>query len=284
MKRLGLGVFAFLLMTVSAWAKPMVAVSIPPEKFLIDEIGGGTWQCLVVVDKAQDPHVFEPTPRQLVELRKCEMYFRIGLPFETVLVDKLLKTNPTLHVVRLSESEEHVHEAVGAGETHHDDPHSWMSPDELVEQSKVVATELAKLDPENAKAYSQRQEAFGKRVSGLKKDLKTKLEKASVKIVAVYHPAWGHFAEAFGLEQVAIEAHGQTPGARHLSEVADKLKAGGVKVMLVQNETERRRIGAFAENQGLRLDLVCPLAENVLDTIGKTVDALCADSIATPKP
>ena len=132
MKRLGLGVFAFLLMTVSAWAKPMVAVSIPPEKFLIDEIGGGTWQCLVVVDKAQDPHVFEPTPRQLVELRKCEMYFRIGLPFEAVLVDKLLKTNPTLHVVRLSESEEHVHEAVGAGETHHDDPHSWMSPDELL--------------------------------------------------------------------------------------------------------------------------------------------------------
>ena len=284
MKRLGLGVSVFLLMTVSAWARPLVAVSIPPEKFLVDEIGGGTWQSLVVVDKGQDPHVFEPTPRQLVDLRKCEMYFRIGLPFETVLVDKLLKTNPTLHVVRLSESEEHVHEAVGEGEAHHDDPHSWMSPDELIEQSKIVATELAKLDPEHAGAYSQRQEAFVERVSGLKKDLKAKLEKAGVKIVAVYHPAWGHFAEAFGLEQVAIEAHGQTPGARHLSEVADKLKAGGVKIMLVQNETERRRIGAFAEKQGLRLALVCPLAENVPETITKTVDALCADSVATPKP
>lgn len=275
MKKAYGSIVAFMVMTALSWAKPMVAVSIPPQKFLVDEIGGGMWACLVVVDSGRDPHVFEPTPRQLAALRTCDVYFKMGLPFETILVDKLLKTNPKMRVVSLADHEEQEpQDAPDEGE-HHEDPHSWMSPDELIAQSQVVATELSKLDSEHLKDYSERQKVFAARVTDLKRELSGKLENAGVKFVAVYHPAWGYFAESFGLEQVAVEAHGQAPGARHLSEVADKLRQNGVKIMLVQNEAERMRITGFAEKRGLRLMLVNPLAENPLETIRKTAAALC---------
>lgn len=277
MKKTCLFIVAFLLLTSSLLAKPMVAVSIPPQKYLVDEIGGGLWQSLVVVDKGRDPHVFEPTPRQLMELRTCDVYFKIGLPFEKILVDKLLKSNQKMRVVNLAGAEEQEHGQDDGHEEgeHHEDPHSWMSPDELISQSQLLAAELSKLDPEHGKDYEARQKGFAARVSGMKQELAGKLQAAGVKIVAVYHPAWGYFAEAFGLEQVAVESHGQAPGARHLSDVAEKLRQNGVKVMLVQNETERMRIGGFAEKFGLRLVVVNPLAENPLETIQKTVTALC---------
>lgn len=274
-------VLSIYFMAFTATAQKVVAVSIPPQKFLVQEIGGGSWTCHVVIDKGQDPHLFEPTPRQLVALRTCEVYFKIGLPFETVLVDKLAKTNPGLRVVGVTNAVGHAHGVMvheDTGSDHEGDPHIWMSPDELVMLSATIANEFVSLDPDHAAAYLQRQAAFAEKMVALKLSLSERLRQAGVKTILVYHPAWGHFAEAFGLEQVAIEAHGQTPGARHLDAVSERVKQQGLKVMLVQSETERRRIAAFAAKLGLRIAIVYPLAEDVVGTMRATVDALCGDS------
>ncbi len=283
MKKLVISALSLSALAFSAWSAPVVAVSIPPQKFLIDEIGAGACTCLVVIDKGQDPHVFEPTPRQLVALRRCDVYFRIGLPFEDVLVDKLLKVNPGMRVAGVTNAvghapDTHGHEA--GAESRSEDPHVWMSPDELVEISAAMAEELSRLDPADAGTYSTRQAQFMAKTAALKQALSTRLARAGVEIVVVYHPAWGHFAEAFGLEQVAVESHGQTPGARHLEAVSEAVRKQGVKVMLVQNETERRRIASFAGKLGLRTVVVHPMAEDVFGTMRATVEALCGTDAA----
>ncbi len=283
MKRLLSLVLLIFALAVSAFSKPVIAVSIPPQKFLVDQITGGVWPCVVVIDKGQDPHLFEPTPRQLVALRTCETYFRIGLPFEEVFVDKLTKMNPRMRVVGVTNAVGHAHDCHGHADGEYEvasDPHVWMSPDELVTLSGGIATELSRLDPVNAGSYAQRQIAFTEKMVTLKQSLSERLRQGGVKTILVYHPAWGHFAEAFGLEQMAIEVHGQTPGARHLDLVSEKVKQQGVKVMLVQSETERRRIAAFAAKLGLRIAIVYPLAEDVAGTMCATVDALCGDSVS----
>lgn len=265
----------------SALSMPVVAVSIPPQKFLVEEIGGGAWSCLVVIEKGQDPHLFEPTPRQLVALRQCEVYFKIGLPFETILVDKLLKTNPGVRVAGVTNAVGHAHESEGHEEgvgSHAEDPHIWLAPDQMVELSATMAEEFSRLDPDHAEQYAARQAKFVEKTQALRQELTQRLTQAGVKIVLVYHPAWGHFAEAFGLEQVAVEAHGRTPGARHLEAVSDAVRKHGVKVMLVQSETERRRITAFATKLGLRTVVVYPLADNIFETMRATVEALCGDA------
>ncbi len=276
-------IFAFTLLSLafSAFSTPVVAVSIPPQKFLVEAIAGEACSCLVVIDKGQDPHVFEPTPRQLVALRHCDVYLKIGLPFETVLVDKLLKINPGMRVAGVTNELGHVHGAHDAEEEahcHSEDPHRWMSPDELVEMAASIAAEFSRLDPDNAETYSARQIQFSAKMWAVKAEYSKRLTQAGVEIVVAYHPAWGHFAEAFGLEQVAVEAHGRTPGPRHLEAVSATVRKHGVKVILVQNETERRRIAAFADTLGLRTVVVYPLAENVFETLRATVEALCGSA------
>ena len=121
------------------------------------------------------------------------------------------------------------------------------------------------------------------KAAALKAVIAERLRKAGATTVAVHHPAWGHFAEAFGLEQIAVESHGQSPGARHLADFEKKIRERGVKTLLVQNEAERRRVAAFARKCGLRVVVVDPLAADVLGTLGATADALCgADAGAKP--
>jgi zinc transport system substrate-binding protein len=262
-----------------------VAVSIPPQKAVVDAVSGGSCEVLVLVGAGRDPHVFEPTPRQLEALRGRPLYFTIGLPFEQVLAGKLQQINPAMRFVAMAEAEPEAgkHEHGAACDHHEDDPHVWMSPDRLAEQASAVAAALSALDPENAARYAAGAADFAAKAAALKAVIAERLRKAGATTVAVHHPAWGHFAEAFGLEQIAVESHGQSPGARHLADFEKKIRERGVKTLLVQNEAERRRVAAFARKCGLRVVVVDPLAADVLGTLGATADALCgADAGAKP--
>lgn len=280
MKKIGFSSVLLSLFATGAVviAKPIVAVSIPPQKFVFDAVAGERApSCLVMVDRGQDPHVFEPTPKQLSALQGCELYFKVGLPFEAVLVKKLTKINPSLRVVEVPSvvrGVHHEHEDEHRDHEHAEDPHCWMSPDWLVLLSQEMASVLVLQSPEAAGEIVFRQQAFAERVVTLKRALAERLTAAGVTHVLVYHPAWGHFAEAFGLEQVAVEAHGQTPGARHLSTVSATIREHGLKTMLVQNASERRRIAAFAKRRGLRTAVVYPLGEDVFEILTATVDAV----------
>jgi len=278
MKKIALVSFLLFATSMFCVAQPVVAVSIPPQKFVFDAVAGEEAPpCLVVIDRGQDPHTFEPTPKQLFELQGCELYFKVGLPFEDVLVKKLMRINPSLRVAGVVSDAEEVHETLPDGHHSHEhaeDPHYWMSPDWLVLFSKELAAALILRSPDEAEAIAIRQKAFAEQVLALKQTLAARLHTAGITQVLVYHPAWGHFAEAFGLEQVAVEAHGQTPGARHLSAVSATIREHGIQTILVQNTSEQRRITGFAKRHGLRTVVVYPLGEDVFSILTATVDAL----------
>lgn len=278
MKKFVLVPFLMFVLGANAVAQPVVAVSIPPQKFVFEAVAGkGAPSCLVVIDRGQDPHTFEPTPKQLFALQGCELYFKVGLPFEDVLVKKLVGINPSLRVAGVVSDAEAVPEMLTEGHhghEHTEDPHYWMSPDWLVSFSEELAAALTLRSPDEAEALAIRQKAFAERVVALKQELASCLKAAGITHVLVYHPAWGHFAEAFGLEQVAVEAHGQTPGARHLSAVSALIREHGIKAILVQNTSEQRRIAGFAKRHGLRTVVVYPLGEDVFAILTGTVDAV----------
>ena len=253
-----------------------IAVSVPPQKFIVENIAGTNWNTVVVIDKGQDPHIYEPTPRKLEEIIKCRLYLSIGMPFEKMIVQKLSKITVAMEVLNMYGAEnDHEHE-------HNDhcnhvsdlDPHSWMSPDELSRQAAAFTEKLSQIDPQNSEIYRTRLLEFKNQMVSLKTEIEELLKNSGTTIVAVYHPAWGHFAKSFGLEQVAIEVNGTTPGAKHLSEITAKLRDSNVQVMLVQNMAELRRAKPFAEKTGLSISIVNPLDDNPAITIRRSAELI----------
>ena len=81
--------------------KPVVFVSILPQKYFVEQIAGDTVDVEVMVMPGASPATYEPRPRQMAMLAKADLYFAIGVPFERTWLPRIKATNPNLTIVPL---------------------------------------------------------------------------------------------------------------------------------------------------------------------------------------
>jgi zinc transport system substrate-binding protein len=93
---------------------------------------------------------------------------------------------------------------------------------------------LLEIDPDNSLTYKSNHDAFATEIEELDKDLKKIFsDKKGLKFM-VYHPSWGYFARAYGLEQVPVEVEGKEPKPEQLKALIEKAIKDGIKVIFVQ--------------------------------------------------
>jgi zinc transport system substrate-binding protein len=230
-----------------------VTVAIPPQAYFVERICGKRVSIQVLVEPGQSPHTFEPTPKQMAELAKSRLYFKIGLPFEERLLSKIGETFKNVTVVdtregiklRTMEEWELGGEEEG-GAQHHDedragtpDPHIWLSPKLVKVQAQTICGAISKTDPANAAEYARNLKAFEADLAPLRG-----------KEFFVFHPAFGYFGDAYGLKQIAVETGGKQPGPRQLAELIERARKSGVKLILVQRQFSTVSAQAVAEAIG----------------------------------
>src|SRR6185295_282438 len=110
-------------------------------------------------------------------------------------------------------------------------PHYWLDPENGRRIAKAVATRLAELDASNAATFTQRQEAFDKKVAEAEKRWAAMMAPYKNLKVVTYHRSWPNFAEHFGLDVVGyVEPKpGIPPSPSHTLELIKMMKAQGVK-------------------------------------------------------
>ena len=66
-----------------------VTVSVVPQKYFVERIGGDHVAAAVMVEPGANPATYEPKPEQLKALSRAAAYFSIGVPFEDVWLDRI---------------------------------------------------------------------------------------------------------------------------------------------------------------------------------------------------
>lgn len=231
-----------------------LAAGVQPLAWLAGRVAGQP--VLALAGPGQNPHTFEPSPKQAARLAAAKVYFSLDLPFEEKLLPKIRAANPDLKVVDLADGlallpeEEHEHQAEepghgaakaepghGHGHEHAEgelDRHVWMSPRLCQDLARTMARELSALWPEKAAALQANLEALLADLSAVDQELSVQLKPFAGREFMVYHPAFGYFARDYGLKQVAVETGGKEPGPRHLARLIKQARQRGVKVIFVQ--------------------------------------------------
>jgi zinc transport system substrate-binding protein len=230
-----------------------VFVSIPPQKYFVEKIGGSLVSVSVMVPPGASPHIYEPRPSQMTALSKCRIYFSIGITFETVWLPKFADVNPNMRIVHTDqgidkmpmithhheeeetvEDKEEMKAASGKEPPGAPDPHVWVSPPEVRIIARNILDALVEIDPSNSGTYQSRYEVFLKEIDKLDRDLREIFkDKQGLKFM-VYHPAWGYFARAYGLEQVPVEMEGKEPKPAQLKVLITQAKEARIKIIFVQ--------------------------------------------------
>ncbi|RQD75912.1 zinc ABC transporter substrate-binding protein [Desulfonatronospira sp. MSAO_Bac3] len=78
-----------------------IMVSIAPQKYFVDRIGGELTDTTVLLPAGASPHTFEPKPSQIRKLGRADLYMAIGVEYENALLPRIKSTHPDLEIVRL---------------------------------------------------------------------------------------------------------------------------------------------------------------------------------------
>jgi len=271
-----LGVSAFLALWVaSSGAQPLAArrvkafVSILPQAYFVERVGGSQVSVEVLVTPGQSHETYEPTPKQMAALSEANVYFRIGLPFETQLIEKITAANLRLRVIDMREGirlrpmdEGDAHERGGAP-----DPHIWLAPQLVKTQAEHIARTLGEFDPAHAPIFQQNLFAFQCDLNRVDSTIADVLAPLRGRKFYVFHPAYGYFADAYGLKQVAVETGGKEPSARQIAELIDQARQDSVRVVFVQPQFATNSAQKIAEAIGGAVVPLDPLARDYLDNL-----------------
>lgn len=247
-----------------------VFVSIPPQACFVERLGQPMVNVSVLVGPGHSPHTYEPTPRQMADLGRAEIFFRIGEVFERRLVEKIEPLFPDLLVVDTRKGVPLLysdHGSHGHGGDHHGpdaDPHIWLDPKRIKIQAATICEALVKARPGHEDLFRANLRRFLEDLDRLDRTISNLLAPLKGEAIYVFHPAFGYFADSYGLRQIALEIDGKEPGARRLAEIIQQAREDEVRVIFTQPRFTNRYAEAMARDIGAVVVSLDPLAPQCL--------------------
>lgn len=259
--------FLLFISLVFGFAKPLVSVSIPPQKYFVEKIAASTLDINVIIPASTDEHNFDFKPATMKKLEKSDIYFTIGLEFERVFADKFQSNFANLQVIDTGKDlrnlktshthskdehdehhnhaghdehahgkdEHHAHKHSNSHETHSEkDPHIWLDPILVKIQASTIAKALIAKYPQNKALYEANLAQFQAELDALNAEISALFEKSKNKKFIIYHPSLAYFAARYHLVQIPVEIEGKEPKTKDLQRLISVVKKENIKTIFVQ--------------------------------------------------
>lgn len=260
--------FFILFSSQACSARIEAFVSILPQQYLVETIGGDRVNVNVMVKPGQSPATFEPSPKVMSIYSKSDVYFTIGMPFEQVWIKRVASLNDDISIVKTQPAENdssgHDNHVLLPGHHHSFDPHTWLSPVLLLEQAKIVAAELSRISPQDKNYFLNNYNKLSDKVNVLHNDILLLFKENDKSNFVTFHPAFSYFARQYGLTQIAIEMDGKEPSAKQISQVINRIKDKKVKYILIEKQFNQVIPQTIARSVDAQLLIIDPLALDYL--------------------
>jgi len=251
----GLYLLSALQAPIANAAAPLqVFVSIPPQKYFVERIGGDRVEVSVMLEPGHAPETYEPPPRKIAAMQSARLYLLMNVPFERGWVDALPAEGPRFTVVDTGPG--------GAGAADDGDPHAWVAPEDAGRIAAVVFEALCAADPEGVDAYRGAYDRLVAELGVLDGEIRDLLGRPRTPYFIISHASLGRFAAAYGLRQIALEEGGKEAGPRRIAEIIGTARREGIRTVLVQSQYHSGASRILAVELGAEVVEIDPLAED----------------------
>jgi len=269
---------ALLLATLAppparAAAKIQIVTATSDLAALAQEIGGDRVDVESIARGYQDPHFVEAKPSFLLKLRKADLLVVVGLELEIGWLPPLINQsgNPRIQVAapgyfdasRFAQILE-IPKGVGTraeGDVHPlGNPHYWLDPANGQRIAKGIADKLSEMRPADAAYFSQRYDAFAKRLQEADQKWIEQMKPYAGRKVVTYHRSWPNFAKHFDLDVVGyVEPRpGIPPAPSHTLELIQLMKRENIKIIMVEPYFDLKTPNAIARDTGAQVMVMMP--------------------------
>lgn len=252
--------------------KPIVLVSILPQKTFVEKIAGDDFEISILIPHGANPTTYSILPAQMAEISDAGIWFRMGyVGFELSWADKIIQTNPEMKVVDLSKGldliaarkDESTDELTGV------DPHIWLSPTLVKKMVRSIRDELITLRPDRTEAYNLAYQQYMKEIDETDLQVKQLFKGFEGRKFISFHPSLSYFAREYGLVQFSFQQMGKEPTPSQVANLVNIARADNIKVIYIQSEFDIENARMFAQEIGGEIIQVWPLnpdwSENLIE-------------------
>lgn len=260
---------------------PVITASIAPYKYFIEKIAGDDFRVNIMVPPGADPHIYEPYPGQISELRKSQAYVSNGfMGFEITWLDRFCEVNSTMELLSLNGGivpveSNHRHQG---RQTETADPHYWVSPDCARVMAKNLTEFLATLKPERRGFYEANCARLDSVINNIDSEAHYLFSNLPKRAFMIYHPNLGYMARYYNLEEIPVEYEGKEPSPSRLKYLIDRARAENLNTIFIQKEYDSRNAEAIASEIGAEVVVIDPLSEdwenatrNIIEAVSKSL-------------
>jgi len=239
------------------------------------EIAGDTVDLTCLLKPGIDGHIYEAVPQDRRAIEDAQLILYSGYNFEPNLIKLIQSTSnpaPKIAVAELAVKQPlmgHEHDHGGTSEpadklsNHADaanvpDPHVWQNAANGAAMAGVVANQLAKVNPNQAKLYTQNAKKLETELNGIHSWIKAQIATipASNRKLVTTHDAMGYYAAAYdipvegALQGISTE---EKPTANRVKQLVGEVKTSGVPTLFAEVVVNPKLIEAVAKEANVKI-------------------------------
>lgn len=264
MKRFVLSLLAAMLLTSSAEAKLKIVTTTTDYADLARQIGGDRVEVHSVMKGPESVHNVMAKPTEMLKLNQADLFVHSGLDSEPwrnnllkgarnprVMPGKPGNVDMSVNIALLDVPTSKVDRSMG--DVHaYGNPHFQLSPANAQRMVATLTRAMVGTDAKNADVYKENATKIVNDLADTHRSLRDQLAPLAGLKVVTFHPAWGYFAEAFGITIVGtIEPKpGITPSPAQVRDLVERMKADRVKIVIVETYSDQDLAASVAERAG----------------------------------
>ena len=261
--------------------KPTIVTTFYPVEEISKAILGDTANVEVLVGSGVEPHSYEPTPTQIIELSKADSFVTMDGMFEHI-EEAIIEANPSIKVIpatqnlpllKNEEEDEHDHEDEAHDEHEeeeheHDhgeyDPHVWLSIENMKTMTQDVLDQLIVLYPEHKDMYEANAKAYEEQLDELETQYTQTLSNCSQNIIIVNHKAFAYLGHEYGFEQISVAGFTpeSEPSPKAIQNVVDEAKEHSLKYVFSEGQIDPKTAQTIADDIGGEVLELYPIKMN----------------------
>lgn len=253
---------AMLAMAATASATVKVATLHPILADLTRQVGGDYVEVVEILRPGADVHHFEPAAKDIGAMRGAALLLASGKGLESFL-DKLrdsvgesvkvLEVGRGVPSIMLDPSQE-VFACCPAHAKGGIDPHWWHSADAAGRAARIIADELAAIDPANADAYNANAKATARHFDELKSWAKKQISvipRSDRKLVTA-HAAFGYFCKEYGFKSVPVLGIGRSDDVspQYVMQAINVIRENKIRAVFPEDQANPKVLAEITRSTG----------------------------------
>lgn len=246
-----------------------IVTSFYPIYAMVKEISGDL-NDVRMIQSSSGIHSFEPSANDIAAIYDADVFVyhshtleswagSLDLSLQNSKV-KVIEASEGMTLERVSGLED-MQAGDGIDEKTLYDPHTWLDPEKVAEETQIIADKLSELDNANKDTYQKNAQSYSNKAHDLTNKYKPIFEKASQKTFVTQHTAFSYLAKRFGLNQLGIAgiSPDQEPSPRQLTEIQDFVKTYKVKTIFTESNASSKVADTLVKSTGVSLKTLNPL-------------------------